>query len=136
MARVSEAFLKQYESIKVSELKKPIVFVVDMIYGFIHEGALHDNAINDITPNIISLIEREAYRNVFVCDAHPPKTREFHAYPQHCVKGRKESEVIEELVPFIHETMYKNSTNAFTSPDFQLFLKKRIQRYQDIIITG
>lgn len=136
MARVSEAFLKQYESMQYEQLKNPIVFVVDMINGFVFEGALHDEAINDITKNIKTVLEESQCRSIFIADAHPPKTREFISYPSHCVIGTKESEVIEELVPYIHELFHKNSTNTFTSPDFQAFLKERIEDYQDIIITG
>ena len=45
MARVSEQFLEAYAPLSMKELKDPIVFVVDMIEGFVHTGALHDEAI-------------------------------------------------------------------------------------------
>lgn len=136
MARVSDAFLKQYSPMNESELKDPIVFVVDMNHGFITEGTLHDPKIMDITEPIANLLEGRTYRSVFIADSHPPKTREFLSYPQHCVIGTRESEVIEELQPYIDELMRKNSTNTFTCPDFQIFLKERIRDYRDIIITG
>lgn len=136
MARVSDAFLKQYFPMNESELKDPIVFVVDMNHGFITEGALHDPKIMDITEPIANLLEGRTYRSVFIADSHPPKTREFLSYPQHCVIGTRESEVIEELQPYIDELTRKNSTNTFTCPDFQIFLKERIRDYRDIIITG
>lgn len=136
MARVNETFLNQYEAMNANELRKPILFVVDMIHGFIHEGALHDEEINEITPNIVNLLEEKEYRNIFIADSHPPKTREFQSYPQHCVIGTKESEVIDELSPYIDELMRKNSTNTFTCIDFQMFLKERLHDYKDIIITG
>ena len=136
MARVSDAFLKQYSPMNESELKDPIIFVVDMIHGFMTEGALHDPKIMDITEPIANLLDGRTYRSVFIADSHPPKTREFLSYPQHCVIGTRESEIIKELQPYIDELMRKNSTNTFTCPDFQIFLKERIQDYQDIIITG
>lgn len=136
MARVSKAFLKCYEAMNENELYNPIVFVIDMINGFIREGALHDERINEITPNITALIKHEPYQNVFVCDAHPPKTREFHAYPAHCILGSTECEVIEELSPYIHKRMHKNSTNAFACEDVQSFFQDKKQTYNDIVITG
>ena len=54
------------------------------------------------------LIERLACRTIFVADAHPPKTREFQSYPQHCVIGSGEDEVVDELTPYIHQLMRKN----------------------------
>ena len=136
MARVSDTFLTSYATLDASTLQKPIIFVVDMVNGFVKEGALHDEKINEITPNIQKLIEGGEDRVIFIADSHPPKTREFISYPSHCVKGTSESEVIDELKPYIDELMTKNSTNTFTCPDFQLFLKERIEQYEDIVITG
>ena len=93
MARVSEMFMQQLSDMHVMDIKDPIVFVVDMINGFIHEGALADEAINEITQNIIEVLEALDTRNIFIADAHPPKTREFLSFPSHCVIGTRESEV-------------------------------------------
>lgn len=136
MARVNEQFLEAYEPLSMKELKDPIIFVVDMIEGFVHEGALHDEAIHAATMHIESLIRDAEQRVIFIADSHPPKTREFISYPSHCVIGTKESEVIQELQPYVQELMRKNSTNTFTCPDFQLFLKERLKNYRDIVITG
>ncbi len=136
MARVSKQFLEAYKPLSTKELKVPVIFVVDMIEGFVHEGALHDEAIHAATMHIESLIRDAEQRVIFIADSHPPKTREFISYPSHCVIGTKESEVIQELQPYVQELMRKNSTNTFTCPDFQLFLKERLKNYRDIVITG
>lgn len=137
MARVSEQFLKQLSDMDVKDIKAPIVFVVDMINGFVHEGALADETIDEVTPNIIQVLETLDTRNIFIADAHPPKTREFVSFPSHCVIGTRESEVVKELQPYIHELFHKNSTNTFTSMDFQSFIEeKRFDQYQDIVIMG
>ena len=39
MARVSKQFLEAYKPLSTKELKDPVIFVVDMIEGFVHEGA-------------------------------------------------------------------------------------------------
>lgn len=136
MARVHQDFLSQYAPLPKETLTDPIVFVVDMIEGFIHEGALHDKEIHKITANIKELLTNRNERAIFVADAHPPLTREFHSYPKHCVIGSNECEVVTELKPYIDELIRKNSTNTFTSVDFQIFLKERIHQYKDIIIVG
>ncbi|MCR0570778.1 cysteine hydrolase [[Clostridium] innocuum] len=136
MARVSKQFLEAYKPLSTKELKDPVIFVVDMIEGFVHEGALHDEAIHAATMHIENLIRDAEQRVIFIADSHPPKTREFISYPSHCVIGTKESEVIHELQPYVQELMRKNSTNTFTCPDFQLFLKERLKNYRDIVITG
>ena len=136
MARVSENFECNFPSMKQSELHNPVIFVVDMVNGFVKEGALHDEAINDITPAIVDFIKDGIDRSVFIADSHPPKTREFNSYPSHCVIGTSESEIISELTPYVQEVIRKNSTNTFTAPGFQTFVKEELSKYNDIVITG
>ena len=136
MARVQQEFYQKFAPLSQHELQKPIVFVVDMINGFIKEGALHDRAILSCGDAIKRLLTDIDCRRIFVADAHPPKTREFQSYPSHCVIGTAESEVISELQPYVEELFYKNSTNAFTADDFQTFLGSDLDMYRDIIITG
>ena len=86
MARLHET--KQcYSSLSKSSLQHPILFVIDMINGFVRRGALHDPAIAQAAQPIKDLIELLECRTVFVADSHPPKTREFLSYPAHCVIG-------------------------------------------------
>lgn len=136
MARISEEFLQRYHAISDKEVQNPIIFVVDMINGFVKEGALHDEAIMDCVSPIQTLIDTLACRSIFIADAHPKQAREFISYPTHCVVDTAESEIIDELKPYVQELIQKNSTNAFTTPAFQSFLEEEIVQYQDIILTG
>lgn len=136
MARVHDTYLKQFQTMSKTALKDPIVFVVDMINGFIKEGALHDSAIFECVKEIQALVKENDMASIFIADAHPPLTREFQSYPAHCVIGTSESEVVEELQPYMEHLFHKNSTNTFTCPDFQNFLKTDMDQYRDIIITG
>lgn len=133
MARLKS---NQYESMKLNELKDPVVFVVDMVNGFVKEGALADLEIMSIVEDQKKLMDQLECRNVFVCDTHPPKTREFLSYPQHCMIGTKEAEVIDELKYYIKRIIHKNSTNTFVAPEFQEFLRDECSRYKDLIIIG
>lgn len=125
-----------YKPMNVDELKDPVVFVVDMVNGFVKEGALADPEIMSIAEGQKKLMDQLECRNVFVCDTHPPKTREFLSYPQHCMIGTKEAEVIDELKDHIKRIIHKNSTNTFVAPEFQEFLQDECSRYIDLIIVG
>lgn len=125
-----------YEPYEAASLVNPVVFVVDMVNGFCKEGALHDKAILDIVDAQKRLMDTLECRNVFVCDNHPPKTREFESFPAHCVIGTSEAEVIEELLPYVKRHIAKNSINTFHAEGFKEFLKEDMHRYNDIIIVG
>lgn len=120
---------------KKTMLNKPLVIVVDMINGFVHEGALSDARIDRITPNIENLL-KDGTEALFICDAHSEDAREFKAYPVHCLKGTKESEIVEQLKPYVTDTIEKNSINTFSAPGFQKRLKSLLEDYQDFVITG
>lgn len=124
------------EVLHFKDCQKPLVFVIDMVNGFVKEGVLADQRIQFIVPHIIHLMEQLECRNVFICDSHPPHTREFETFAKHCLIGTKEAEVIEELQPYIKKIMKKNSTNAFHCQDFLSFLEEEFDFYQDIIVTG
>lgn len=135
MARVSETIAKSFQTVNANKLQAPMIFIVDMINGFIKEGALHDEAIMDCVAPIEALLQHIECRSIFIADSHPLHTREFHSYPTHCVNGTSESEVIAELQPYVEELFHKNSTNTFTSPQFQEFLKE-LETYDTFVITG
>lgn len=136
MARLKEDPSILFPTIAASSLQRPVHFIVDMVNGFVKEGALHDPAIGELCPAILALLQRLACRTIFVTDSHPPKTREFLSYPPHCVIGSKEDEVIEELAPYVQQRMRKNSTNTFFAPEFQRFLQEEAEAYRDIVISG
>lgn len=124
------------EVISVNDLQQPIVFVIDMVNGFVKEGVLHDKAIQTIIPSIQKMLEKLQCRTIFVADSHPPMAKEFQAFPPHCMIGTSESEIVDELKKYVHEVICKNSTNTFLAPDFQTFLKERMNDYQDVILCG
>lgn len=133
MARINSEYLQQYPVMKFQELKQPIVFVVDMINGFIKEGALHDQAILACVDAILALI-KQAENTIFIADSHDEQAREFTSYPKHCLKNTRESEIVDELLPFVHTKYLKNSTNTFFAKDFQASLAN--YRNCDLILTG
>ena len=119
-----------------SELNQPVVFVVDMINGFAKEGALADKRIMEIVSDIQKLLNVVNDR-VFICDSHPENAREFVSYPPHCLEGSLESEVVDELKPYVNGlVVMKNSTNAFFADSMQEFIHNKLDKFKDLVIVG
>ena len=124
---------------KREELTKLLV-VVDMVNGFIKEGKMSDKDINHITPRIKSLVESflsEEEGVAFIKDTHEPNSIEFKKYPQHCLKGTTESELISELSSYEHQALSyeKNSTSTIFAKNFMRDIE-RMESLKEVIITG
>ena len=73
----------------------------------------------------------------FIRDAHTKDSTEFEKYPEHCIDGTKESELIDELQPYEQYglTYKKNSTSTMFAKDFMTDLEK-MKKLRKVIITG
>lgn len=121
--------MKQVKNLKVYE---GMLVVVDMVNGFVREGALHDEKIGEITPKIITLINQAQEKGdliVFIKDTHEETSTEHRRFggAKHCVKGTGEEEIIEELKPYEHQentiSIEKNSTSFMETPEFRDLVK-------------
>ncbi|HAG07714.1 MAG: Isochorismatase hydrolase [Clostridia bacterium 62_21] len=92
--------------------------IVDMVNGFCREGALASPRIAALIPTIVRLVRE--YRStgaqylLLVNDAHSEGAAEFGAFPPHCLAGTSESEVVDELKPYLQGSFVfaKNATTA------------------------
>ncbi len=106
-----------------------VVLVVDMVVGFMEPGHnlyCGDEA-REIIPNIQRLIEREQANGgdvIFICDTHDPDDLEFQMFPEHCVRGTEEPNVISELGRYGGETIRKRRYSAFFETDLEDRLAK------------
>ena len=121
------------------EIEKLLV-VVDMVNGFIKQGAMADNDIARIIPRIENLIERFQSENegvAFIKDTHYENSTEFKKFPAHCIKGTSESEVVSELKPYEEGSLSyeKNSTSTMFAPGFMNDIDS-MKRLREVIITG
>lgn len=101
-----------------------LLVVVDMVNGFINEGALADKKINKITPVIENLIKSAKANGTNIVafkDCHVKGDPEFKLFPEHCVKGTNESELIPELKKYEKDMVIieKNTTNGFATNKFK-----------------
>lgn len=135
LANMEKRVLMDLPVMDKEALNQPIIFVVDMVNGFVKEGALSDLSILHIVEPLKDLLA-QIKPNVFVCDAHDLDAREFRSYPIHCVEGTDESKVVSELATYVEKTIYKNSTNTFVSSAFQEMLGEVLHNHRDIVIVG
>lgn len=107
---------------KLNEIRE-LLIVVDMVNGFIREGALADCGLTQIVPEIVKMVVEYQKRGqgiLFVKDEHTDRSAEFKNFPVHCLKGASECELIEELKKYEEDNMsiVKNSTSAIFAHGF------------------
>lgn len=120
---------------------KKLLLVIDMVNGFVKEGALADREINNITPNIIKLIEEfvKAGNDIIsIQEGHSQNSKEFDSFPPHCIIGTEEANLIEELIPYKNKMkiIRKNSTCGFITKDFMKYLEENKENLEEVILTG
>ena len=120
---------------------KKLLLIIDMVNGFVKQGALADKNINNITPNIIKLIEEFIKNNdeiISIQEGHSEKSKEFESFPPHCILGTEEAELIDELIPYKDDmrVIRKNSTCGFTTEEFMKYIEENKNELSEIILTG
>ncbi len=95
-----------------------------MLVGFLEEG--HNLYTGDdarsIIPSVKRLIEREQAAGsqlFFICDNHDPDDLEFQMFPEHCVRGTEEAQIIPELSMYQGEVIPKRRYSAFYGTDLE-----------------
>ena len=113
-----------------------IIFIIDMVNGFVKEGALADSKILRIVPVIKQIINDKKGVLVEVKECHNENSLEFKNFPPHCLYGTKEVETCDELKETLKDSLkfYKNSTSALFGKDVLNFLLNNYVK--EIIITG
>ena len=119
--------------------KKKMLVIVDMINGFIKEGNLADNNITRIIPAVIKKIEQAIKNNYLIVafrDCHKKNDIEFKSYPEHCIKGSSECELIDELKPYEDHMIIidKNTTNGFNTDLMPILLS--YFAYDEVEVVG
>lgn len=134
--------LNNVDKIKLNDFNcsETILIIVDMINGFAKEGALSSPRIEKLI-NPIENLQRRFKENgikiVAIRDAHNKNSLEFKAYPNHCIDGTYESEVVDEIKKNGIDTIFKkNSTNGFTSKEFNDFIETNKNKFKNYIIIG
>ncbi|TPE57157.1 cysteine hydrolase [[Mycoplasma] falconis] len=111
-------------------MKKSLTIVVDMLNGFAKVGPLADKNIKDIIPEIKNVLEKSE-NILFINDSHSPNDLEMAYYPDHCLTGTYEAEIVDELKPYANWVLTKNTTNAFWDIPLKTWFD-----YDEFIIVG
>lgn len=118
---------------------KKMLIIVDMVNGFVKEGALADPSIMRIVPKIEQLIvefKKLNYPIVAFKDCHTKESSEFNAFPAHCLAGSEEVELVDALKKYENdfEVFEKNSTSGLFVPAF--YEKMLNSDVNEVVITG
>lgn len=133
--------LKKLPSVRLTGLKpeESAFIIVDMINGFVREGALKSPRAEALIPEIARLsraCDELGITKVAFADCHTTLSPEFDSYPEHCLGGTSESEVVDEIKEIGGYILVpKNSTNGFLEEEFQKWLKQNPQ-INTFIVTG
>lgn len=118
------AEIKGLSSMDFSELvpEKTALIAVDVVNGFIREGAMASPIIEGIIPNVVSLMKKCKDAGIpmaALADCHSENCVEFASFPPHCIDGTSESEIVDELKAVgWYLPIKKNSTNGFHEKQF------------------
>jgi nicotinamidase-related amidase len=139
-----EEIINMLEKLPILQLKdlqgdQTAFVIVDMINGFAREGALMSPRVEGLIPQIIELSkmcdELKIVKLAFA-DCHTNASPEFDSYPEHCIAGTYQAEVVDEIKNIGGYTLIpKNSTNGFLEEGFQKWLKEN-QNINTFVITG
>lgn len=128
-------FKNELENYDIEEL----VIVVDMVNGFVKEGALAAPSIMRVVPRQIEIL-KEAIENpkmgiIFIRDCHNKDAVEFKTFGPHCIDGTPETEVIDELKDFVTCFYKKNSTNFVFADGFINDINK-LKNLKRVLLMG
>jgi nicotinamidase-related amidase len=118
--------------------KDTVLMIMDMVNGFVKNGALMDQRINSLIPGVTALAKKFKVNGMEIlafADSHQQKSTEFESFIQHCLEGTAESEIIDELKEVGgYKLIKKNSTNGMYAPAFQEWLKDNFHKRTYVLI--
>ena len=120
---------------------KELLIVIDMVNGFVKEGALAAPSIMRIVPRQIHLLDEALVNDdmgiVFIRDNHNEDAIEFKTYGPHCINDTFETELISELKKYESYSYeyLKNSTNLIFAKGLQDDLLK-LSNLEKIYLMG
>ena len=119
--------------------KAAMAVFVDIINGFINEGAMASERVGDIIhPNtsLLKMCNENNILSIAFADCHDKTAAEFSSFPPHCVKGTRESEIVDELqAEGGYILIPKNSTNGYNEQKFKDLLECHPE-IDTFIVTG
>lgn len=127
----------EHISLEQFKAEETVLVIIDMVNGFVREGALSSPYVDKIAPGIFDIAKKCEELKIPIiayADTHSENSTEFKSFPNHCLAGTSESELIDELKQI--ESIIKvekNSTNAFLAKNPLDLVNSNIK---NILVTG
>lgn len=121
---------------------KEVLVVIDMVKGFVQEGNMYDEGINNITEEIVNIVKKFINKDdkeiIAFKDVHTESSKELEVFPEHCLEGTIEAELIDQLIPYekAMRVFEKNSTSGFVTKKFMKYLRKNKYKINKFVIVG
>jgi len=117
-----------------------VLYVVDMVKGFVNEGVMHDEYIGHTIEDQIKLIKKFKSENqgiALIKDNHEENCVEFNTFPPHCVIGTSEADLVDELQEYEEDSLVytKNSTSAMFAPNLIDDINK-MKNLKEVVVVG
>lgn len=116
-----------------------VTIVVDVLNGFTREGNLASPRCAAAIPPMQRVIDerrRAGDHLIFLADTHDPDDKEFEIFPVHCVRGTHESDVVDELQPYLRDArlIRKRRYSGFFETDLEAVLRQL--RPEQVTVIG
>jgi nicotinamidase-related amidase len=131
------SLLKEYSP------EETAIVCVDVVNGFCKEGNLASPRIGQIIDPVVQLFRKAEQHGlnhyVLPQDTHPPDSKEFLIYPEHCVEGSEESQMVSELNELPNSYKFrvipKRTINPGLERDFQEWVREH-EKIRQFILVG
>lgn len=115
--------------------------VVDMQNGFLREGNLASEDCLAVLPAVVEEVEQALDRDdivIFTADTHEVEDEEFAQFPEHCVRGTHEAELVDELQGYLDRPNVLRVAKRRYSALFETELEGHLHRYgiDDVRMCG
>lgn len=119
--------------------QETMLIIVDIVNGFVREGAMASPRVEDIIPPSAELLRRCNAAGIFsaaLADCHSGDCAEFSAFPPHCIRGTSESEIVDEIKNVGgYELVEKNSTDGFHEEKLRRLIDEH-EKVNTFIVVG
>ena len=119
---------------------KKMLYVIDMVKGFVTEGVMHDEYIGHTVEEQVKLIKKFKKENqgiALVGEGHSKDCVEFKTFPEHCVLGTSEADFVEGIREFEEDAKVyrKNSISALFAPGLMADIEE-MKDLEEIVVCG
>ena len=120
---------------------KKVLVVVDMVKGFKEFGNMAVTDVGHIDSEVVKLVNLFLNNGddvISIQEGHTNESQEFKDFPEHCILGTPEADLIDVLKPFEKKMkiIRKNSTSGFVTKEFQEYLNKNKHIIKQIVFVG